>query len=76
MPGSQPPAWTTLQLAWARWASAPVPTVAIEGVIAWLDAGQPDQTTAAGRIGLALGAIVEAAQSATGGGATLPPECH
>lgn len=76
MPGSQPPAWTTLQLAWARWASALVPTVAIEGVIAWLDARQPDQATAAGPIGLALGAIVETAQSAAGEGSTLPPECR
>ena len=62
--------------AWARWASALVPMVAIEGVIAWLDAGQPDQATAAGRIGLALGAIVEAARSAAGDGSTLPPECR
>lgn len=49
---------------------------AIEGVIAWLDARQPDQATAAGPIGLALGAIVETAQSAAGEGATLPPECR
>jgi AcrR family transcriptional regulator len=62
--------------AWARWASTLVPTVAIEAVIAWLDAGQPDQATAAGRIGLALGAIVEAARSAAGDGSTLPPECR
>ncbi len=61
--------------AWARWASTLVPTMAIEGVIAWLDAGQPDQAIAALRIGLALGGIVEAARSAAGEGAALPPEC-
>src|SRR5262245_16574831 len=61
--------------AWARWASALVPTVAIEGVIAWLDAGQPDPATAALRIGLALGGIIEAARSAAAEGPALPPEC-
>ena len=52
---------------WANWASRLVPTVAVEGVIAWLDAGQPDPAGAALRIGLALGGIVEAARSAAGG---------
>ena len=60
--------------AWARWASTLVPTVAVEGVIAWLDAGQPDRTIAALRIGLALGGIVEAARSAAGEG-TAHPRC-
>jgi len=60
--------------AWARWASTLVPTVAVEGVIAWLDAGQPDQPVAALRIGLAIGGIVEAARSAAGEGAVLAPE--
>ena len=58
--------------AWARWASTLVPTVAVEGVIAWLDAGQPDRTIAALRIGLALGGIVEAARSAAGEGTAHP----
>ena len=61
--------------AWARWASTLVPTVAVEGVIAWLDAGQPDPTIATQRIGLAVGGVVEAARSAAGEGAALPPEC-
>lgn len=61
--------------AWARWASTLVPTVAIEGVIAWLDAGQPDRATAALRIGLAVGGIIEAARSAAPEGPALPPEC-
>lgn len=60
--------------AWARWASALVPTVAVEGVIAWLDAGQPDPPVAAQRIGLAIGGVVEAARSAASEGAALPPE--
>lgn len=57
--------------AWARWASTLVPTVAVEGVIAWLDAGQPDRTIAAQRIGLAVGGVVEAARSADGEGAAV-----
>jgi AcrR family transcriptional regulator len=61
--------------AWARWASMLVPTVAVEGVIAWLDAGQPDETIATLRIGLAVGGIVEAARAAAGEGTTHPPSC-
>lgn len=57
--------------AWARWASSLVPTVAIEAVIAWLDAGQPDQASAARRIGEAVAAVVEAARSQ--GGSDMPP---
>ena len=49
--------------AWARWASHLLPTLAVEAVIAWLDAGQPDRATAARRIGTALGGVIEAAQS-------------
>ena len=52
--------------AWARWASHLLPTVAVEAVIAWLDAGQPDRATAAHRIGAILGSVIEAASSATG----------
>jgi len=59
--------------AWARWASTLVPTVAVEGVIAWLDAEQPDRAVAALRIGLAIGGIVEAARAAGGEGASVPP---
>ena len=35
---------------WARWAAQLAPTVAIEAVLAWLDAGQPDQQQAHERI--------------------------
>jgi hypothetical protein len=48
---------------WARWASQLASAVAIEAVIAWLDAGQPDSRLAAHRIGRALDAIIEAAQA-------------
>ncbi len=49
--------------AWRHWATQLAPTVAVEAVIAWLDAGQPDRASAAERIGQVLAAIVEAAQS-------------
>jgi len=47
---------------WARWASQLAPTVAIEAVIAWLDAGQPDPDRAADRVGHAIGGVIQAAQ--------------
>jgi AcrR family transcriptional regulator len=46
---------------WARWAAQLVPTVAIEAVTAWLDAGQPDREQAADRIGSAIQAVIRAA---------------
>ncbi len=50
--------------AWARWAARLSPTVAIEAVIAWLDAGQPDRDQAAARILEVLAAIPAAASRA------------
>jgi AcrR family transcriptional regulator len=47
---------------WARWASQLAPTVAVDAVIAWLDAGQPDREQAADRIGQVLPGIIQAAQ--------------
>lgn len=47
---------------WAKWAAQLAPTVAVDAVIAWLDAGQPDMEKAAERIGRVLAAIVTAAQ--------------
>lgn len=47
--------------AWARWAAELAPTVAIEAVLAWLDAGQPDPEHAAKRIRQAILGVVEAA---------------
>jgi AcrR family transcriptional regulator len=47
---------------WAAWASQLVPTVTIEAVIAWLDAGQPDPSTAAERVSRAVEGVIQAAQ--------------
>jgi AcrR family transcriptional regulator len=49
---------------WAAWAAQLVPTVAIAGVTAWLDAGQPDPDHAADRIGEAIYGVITAAQHA------------
>jgi AcrR family transcriptional regulator len=48
--------------AWTTWAAHLAPAVAVEAVIAWLDAGQPDRALAADRILQVLGAITAAAQ--------------
>jgi AcrR family transcriptional regulator len=47
---------------WLRWASQLIPTLAIEAVIAWLDAGQPDPEHAAARVAKAVHGIIDAAQ--------------
>jgi AcrR family transcriptional regulator len=47
---------------WARWAAQLAPVVAIEAVLAWLDAGQPDPDQAADRIRQALAGVITAAQ--------------
>jgi AcrR family transcriptional regulator len=47
--------------AWARWASALAPTVVVDAIIAWLDAGQPDPDSAAERVLQAVGGVVQAA---------------
>jgi AcrR family transcriptional regulator len=47
---------------WAAWAAQLCPTVAIEGIIAWLDAGQPDPQEAAERIRRTVDAVIRAAQ--------------
>jgi AcrR family transcriptional regulator len=48
--------------AWAQWAAQLAPVVAIEAVIAWLDAGQPDPDQAADRIRQTLAGVISAAQ--------------
>jgi AcrR family transcriptional regulator len=48
--------------AWAQWAAQLAPVVAIEAVMAWLDAGQPDPDKAADRIRQALGGVITAAR--------------
>jgi AcrR family transcriptional regulator len=50
---------------WAAWAAQLTPTVAIEGIIAWLDAGCPDPDGAAARIRHAIAAVIRAAQTHT-----------
>ena len=49
-------------LAWAAWAAALVPTVAIAAVTAWLDAGRPDPDHAADRVRDAIYGVIAAAQ--------------
>jgi AcrR family transcriptional regulator len=45
----------------ARWAAQLAPVVAIEAIIAWLDAGQPDPGQAAARIRRAVMGVIAAA---------------
>jgi AcrR family transcriptional regulator len=47
---------------WAAWAARLAPTVAVEAVMAWLDADQPDPEEAAQRVGQAIDGIIHAAQ--------------
>jgi AcrR family transcriptional regulator len=47
---------------WLDWAARLVPAIAIEAVIAWLDAGQPDPGQAAVRIGHVIHGAIQAAQ--------------
>lgn len=47
--------------AWSRWAARLAPSVAIEAVLAWLDAGQPDPDEAVERIRGAIMGVIEAA---------------
>jgi AcrR family transcriptional regulator len=48
--------------AWAQWAAQLAPVVAIEAVMAWLDAGQPDPDQAADRIQQVLAGVISTAQ--------------
>jgi len=45
----------------ARWAAQLAPAVAIEAIIAWLDAGQPDPARAAARVRQAVMGVIGAA---------------
>ena len=47
--------------AWSKWAAQLAPTVAIEAVLSWLDAGQPEPDRAADRVRRAVMGVVEAA---------------
>jgi AcrR family transcriptional regulator len=46
---------------WRSWAARLLPTMTIDAVIAWLDAGQPDPDQAAIRIRRIVDAVIEAA---------------
>jgi AcrR family transcriptional regulator len=48
--------------AWVQWAAQLAPVVAVEAVMAWLDAGRPDPDQAADRIRQALAGVITAAQ--------------
>jgi AcrR family transcriptional regulator len=47
--------------AWAQWAARLAPTVAIEAIIAWLDAEQPDPDQAADKVRHAIAGVIGAA---------------
>jgi hypothetical protein len=48
--------------AWIGWAAQLAPVVAIEAVLAWLDAGQPDREQLTERIHQAVHGVIAAAQ--------------
>jgi AcrR family transcriptional regulator len=50
-------------VALARWAAQLAPAVAIEAIIAWLDAGQPDAGQAAARVRHAVMGVIDAVAS-------------
>jgi len=47
--------------AWSRWAAELATTVAIEAVLAWLEAGQPDPDRTPDRVRQAIRGVIEAA---------------
>lgn len=51
--------------AWGRWAAQLAPTAAIEAIIAWLDAGQPDPDLAADRVRHVIAGVLSAAAART-----------
>ena len=59
--------------AWARWAAELAPSAAIEAIIAWLDAGQPDPEVAARRVRHVIAGVVTAAMAAPSNLDGLPP---
>jgi AcrR family transcriptional regulator len=48
---------------WASWAAHLTPTVAVAGIIAWLDAGKPEPEQAAARIRHTIQAVIDAADA-------------
>lgn len=47
---------------WARWAAQLTPTLVVEAITAWLDAGQPDREQTGDRIRQVVGGVIQAAQ--------------
>lgn len=47
---------------WAHWAAQLVPTLVVEAITAWLDAGQPDREQAGDRIRQVIAGVIQAAQ--------------
>jgi AcrR family transcriptional regulator len=58
--------------AWARWVAQLAPAAAIEAIIAWLDAGQPDPDQAADRVRHVIAGVLSAA-TADVNLSSLPP---
>jgi AcrR family transcriptional regulator len=52
--------------AWARWAAQLAPAAAIEAIIAWLDAGQPDPDLTADRVRHVIAGVIAAAAAQVG----------
>ena len=52
--------------AWARWAAQLAPAAAVEAIIAWLDAGQPDPDLAADRVRHVIAGVIAAAAARSG----------
>lgn len=48
--------------AWRTWVAHLAPAVAIEAIMAWLDAGQPDRNEIAERVSQAIGGVIQAAK--------------
>jgi AcrR family transcriptional regulator len=51
--------------AWARWAALLAPAAAIEAIIAWLEAGQPDPDQASDRVRHVIAGVITAAAART-----------
>ena len=60
----------------ARWAAQLAPVVAIEAIIAWLDAGQPGPAQAAARVRQAVMGVIEAAAASDVDCSFPPPREH
>lgn len=60
--------------AWARWAAQLAPTVAIEAIIAWLDAGRPEPALAASRVRQVIAGVIAAGTDSRPDSLANPPD--